>query len=61
MIAPVAEFQARTGNEVDNCARHEDLLRTCHRANAGRRMDGNASDVFSPKFTLAGVKLAPYL
>ena len=61
MIAPVGEFKARTGNEIDNRARHENLFRTGHRAHASRRMDGYTSDVISTKFTLAGVKPAPYL
>jgi hypothetical protein len=61
MIAPVAEFKARTGNQIDNRARHENLFRTRQRAHAGRRVDGNATDVFSTEFTLPGVKPASYL
>ena len=61
MIAPVAEFEARTGNQIDNGSRHENLFRTRERAHAGRRMDSDASDGFSTKFTLPGVKPASYL
>jgi hypothetical protein len=61
MIAPVAEFKAGTGNEVDNRARHQNLFRTRNRSHAGRRMDGNASDISSTNFAPPGVKPAPYL
>ena len=61
MIAPVAEFKTRTGNQVDDRARHENLFGTRQRAHAGRRVDSYASDVFSTKFTLPGVKPASYL
>jgi hypothetical protein len=59
MHASVGETNARSGDEVGNGPRAENLACLCERSDPGRDVYGDAGEVFAAGLALAGVQSGP--
>ena len=55
-VTTSVEGDARSGGQVDDGSRDEDLARSCERGDATRDVDRDAGDVVVSEFDLAGVQ-----
>ena len=54
--AAVCEAQTGASNQILDCARHQNFVRTCERGNARADVDRNATDILAHHLAFAGVE-----